>query len=238
MKKMYHVSLKTINKKEVLFTPRVPVHICEDENQDIPRICVCPTIREALNVTPYKSILVNDMRNLPDRFVTVYEFNVPDEYLWDNEKVRRYVPDAYLTNEHWIIKPMVAKVNIINIKYITLKEYFSYANFFRGLIKDLEYENISLEGDKVYNSIFLAKSSLKYAKKIANKIGATIEVSNKGKNPLYTYEMGEIISETDRAYNWFETKIKIPSNKDATELINILNKENKKYSRLGGIPFK
>lgn len=50
--KLYHVDLC---RKEIinLFNPRIPSHTLDDENTDIPRICVSSSIEGALGSVPW-----------------------------------------------------------------------------------------------------------------------------------------------------------------------------------------
>lgn len=57
---MVHVSFDLVDE----FIPRVPKQRCEGENNTIKRICVAPSIIEALNAIPQAGLVVRNMKSL------------------------------------------------------------------------------------------------------------------------------------------------------------------------------
>ena len=57
---MVHVSFDLVDE----FIPRVPKQRCEGENNTIKRICVAPSIIEALNAIPQAGFVVRNMKSL------------------------------------------------------------------------------------------------------------------------------------------------------------------------------
>jgi hypothetical protein len=97
---MYHVSEVYLGSNPV-FIPRVPEGIDTDiECSNIPRICVAPTIEKCLMA------ITGDPRleSWIGKELYIYRFeNV--EYVRPTDE---QVPDAYRTDEHWILEETIA----------------------------------------------------------------------------------------------------------------------------------
>lgn len=92
-----HVSFDTVTK----FTPRVPKWFCTNEDCTIPRICVVPDIRSALNAIPQCGQVMEYMRNL-NLPVIIHVYYLYGGKQMDNKEVQKYVPDAGYTKEFWV----------------------------------------------------------------------------------------------------------------------------------------
>lgn len=92
-----HVSFDMVTN----FTPRAPKLFCMNEDYTIPRICVAPDIRSALNAIPWCGQVMEYMRklNLP---VIIHVYYLYGGKQMDNEEVQKYVPDAVYTKEFWL----------------------------------------------------------------------------------------------------------------------------------------
>lgn len=92
-----HVSFDTVTN----FTPRIPKSFCTNEDYTIPRICVAPNIRSALNSIPQCGQVMEYMRklNLP---VIIHVYYLYGGKQVDNKDVQKHVPDAGYTKEFWL----------------------------------------------------------------------------------------------------------------------------------------
>lgn len=128
--KFYHVDLC---RKEIinLFKPRIPSHTLDDENTDIPRICVSSSIEGALGSVPWGG---RNMCNKGEYMIfRVYEFDSSkidlNSVITPKELVKNgYVPDALCYDEHWImtpIKPDKVYYIIIESFYEKSEDYFT-----------------------------------------------------------------------------------------------------------------
>ena len=96
---MVHVSFDLVDE----FIPRVPKQRCEGENDTIKRICVAPSIIEALNAIPQAGLVVRNMKSL-GLPVIIHCYYLKSDKVMSNEEVQKYVPDAMATMEMWILE--------------------------------------------------------------------------------------------------------------------------------------
>ena len=96
---MVHVSFDLVDE----FIPRVPKQRCEGENDTIQRICVAPSIIEALNAIPQAGLVVRNMKSL-GLPVIIHCYYLKADKVMRNEEVQKYVPDATATREMWILE--------------------------------------------------------------------------------------------------------------------------------------
>lgn len=147
--KFYHVDLC---KEEVinLFTPRIPSHILEDENGDIPRVCVSSSIAGALGSVPWGG---RNMANKGENMVfRVYEFDSSkineNSIITPKELVEKgYVPDALCYDEHWItttVKPDKMYYISIESYYEVSEDYFT-SDFYSLTSEELNSDDFSMD---------------------------------------------------------------------------------------------
>ena len=96
---MVHVSFDLVDE----FIPRVPKQRCKGENSTIKRICVAPSIIEALNAIPQAWLVVRNMKSL-GLPVIIHCYYLKADKVMSNDEVRKYVPDAKATGEVWILE--------------------------------------------------------------------------------------------------------------------------------------
>lgn len=96
---MTHCSFDVVNE----FVPRIPEQRCTGEDDTIERICVAPTIIDALNAIPQAGIVVENMQKL-GLPVIIHVYYLKADKLMENSEVRKYVPDACTTGESWILE--------------------------------------------------------------------------------------------------------------------------------------
>lgn len=106
--KLIHVSFDEVEN----FTPRVPEQRCPNEDETIPRICVAPTIRNALSAIPQAGEVIYYMERLHLPIVIHAYYIESDSVLMSKEVVDK-VPDAMGTKEMWVTKvpDMVRRVD-------------------------------------------------------------------------------------------------------------------------------
>ena len=97
--KLIHVSFDEVEN----FTPRVPEQRCPNEDETIPRICVAPTIRNALSAIPQAGEVIYYMERLYLPIVIHAYYIESDSVLMSKEVVDK-VPDAIGTKEMWVTK--------------------------------------------------------------------------------------------------------------------------------------
>lgn len=114
-----HVSFDQIEK----FIPRVPGSRCPNEDNTIPRICVAPDIRSALNAIPQCGQVLEYMRKL-GLPVIIHAYYLYGGKRIDNKGVQKYVPDAAITKEFWLVTPPegVRRVDYVVNDFSTLKD--------------------------------------------------------------------------------------------------------------------
>lgn len=96
---MVHVSFDLVDE----FIPRVPKQRCEGENDTIKRICVAPSIIEALNAIPQAGLVVRNMKSL-GLPVIIHCYYLKSDKVMSNDEIQKYVPDAEFTGEMWILE--------------------------------------------------------------------------------------------------------------------------------------
>lgn len=112
--KYYHVSIDVFEKIDV-FSPKIPEYKLKEEDNKTNRICVAPTIKDCLNGICYCSErmlykgLFSDNSLCYDfvegnRVVKVYELEVKEEKILKPSDINKFVPDSYITEEHWIME--------------------------------------------------------------------------------------------------------------------------------------
>lgn len=110
VKKLYHITLGTPTE----LTPRVPKNRLKEEDGITPRICVCPSIEDCFKGAYWTVGYYEKWKyDGQDReLVRVLEFDIEcigkeniidSKYIVDNN----LVPDAFDTNEFWIINKTV-----------------------------------------------------------------------------------------------------------------------------------
>lgn len=97
--KLIHVSFDEVEN----FTPRVPEQRCPNEDETIPRICVAPTIRNALLAIPQAGEVIYYMERLHLPIIIHAYYIESDSVLMSKEVVDK-VPDAMGTKEMWVTK--------------------------------------------------------------------------------------------------------------------------------------
>lgn len=95
---LIHVSFDQISE----FVPRIPNNRCPGEDAAIPRICVAPTIVDALNAIPCAGYVLNYMREL-DLPIILHAYYLESSHVLSNDKVQKFVPDAVATRELWVL---------------------------------------------------------------------------------------------------------------------------------------
>lgn len=112
-KHFYHISLQNLGKKKK-FHPKIPLNRYEGafvkhpyalkdivEDDTIPRICVAPEIDLCISAIT--------LPNMSEKGIRGYVY-VADKPLAVSEDLPKLlVPDAYETQEHWILSPTVMK---------------------------------------------------------------------------------------------------------------------------------
>lgn len=219
LKKLYHVSMDLeVDKKK--FTPRIPKYRCKNENDSIDRICVCPTLEEAIGAFPYKSILVNNM-DLLTKYLSVYEFNT-DNYMDANE-IAQYVPDVHLTNEHWVLNEHTIKPKIIKINNLKLSHYNKYINEEYGYVKECDYEYSVENYDRECEYIILSKYFLKRLFKIAKAENIKVDILEDEYAHLRHYKGYNSV--TTKRYRWIKVKLFVPKGSDLSQIWILDNKQ-------------
>lgn len=106
----YHVSTSLLNEGK--FVPRIPENrITENEDDSIQRICVAPTISHCLSALPGSGNLYETHfkgRGYYKLFrIDTEKLGISDEHIISSQTIYEngWVPDAYVTQEHWITIP-------------------------------------------------------------------------------------------------------------------------------------
>ncbi|MGN0414878.1 MAG: hypothetical protein ACI4FX_05250 [Agathobacter sp.] len=95
---MVHVSFDRVSD----FVPRVPENRCPGENSTIPRICVAPSIEDALNAMPRAGVVMDYMRQLGLPII-LHVYHLEGGRVMSSEEIKQYVPDASLSHEMWLL---------------------------------------------------------------------------------------------------------------------------------------
>ena len=97
--RMVHVSFDLVDH----FVPRIPKERIRGKNatedNTIPRICVAPSIMEALNAIPCSGDVIRNMQKLDLPVILHAYYMHSDEF---QKPTKELVPDVELTNEHWL----------------------------------------------------------------------------------------------------------------------------------------
>lgn len=164
---LYHISLRSW---EVIdeFIPRVPKSRCEitGEDESIPRISLSSSIEGCLTGVPWGGFhLINDppFENSDTiAVVRVYEFseeNIDKNNMLKPSDVVRYVADAEISQEHWIVNQGIKPDN----SYILILEDFHFdfkiiehkdSKIRVCKIKDIKYQRLSKKGEELLISQF------------------------------------------------------------------------------------
>lgn len=204
------------------FIPKVPDRTCENEDITQRRICVCPTIKDAINAFPYKEDIVNwHMKFYKDTYLAVYDINTND-YISDKE-LNGLVPDVHITKEHWILNPFKIKPQMLKIKDMKLEHYNMYLNKHYGFLKKLEYEMDTVNYDRTEEFIFLSKNLYNKFVKIANELCMSIELIEDKHIHLQTF----YFIETTKKYRWIKVKVFVPAGVSLSKLWLLNNNQNK-----------
>lgn len=153
---LMHVSLEHDSKIE-LFLPRIPNQRADFEDDFIERICASDSIRGCFIGHPNAvddfcpaaefEHEVSDLYYLPKieesgRIYRVYHFNVlEDEVMTPSELLdSNYVPDAYASNEHWILNP----IKPIHSELILLRDVFAPEGTFQEVYSKIEFDYVTI----------------------------------------------------------------------------------------------
>lgn len=167
MKKIvYHVSMD-IELEPKWFIPRIPKYRTKEEEAQTKRICVSPTIQEAIGGLPYKSKLCRQAQEEKNPYLAVYSFDLSTLKHLDHEAVRSFVPDAHLTHEHWILESVQSSPMLIKIKDLMLDHYNVYTHEYSGFVTELSYEKAIEEKDREEVLTFVHRKWIKRALKWA-----------------------------------------------------------------------
>ncbi|MFA9560685.1 hypothetical protein ACERII_25750 [Evansella sp. AB-rgal1] len=169
---VYHLS-KGLDDEIREFVPRIPEARQEGEDDSIKRICVADSIEGCLSAMPISSdVSLEPNKTYPFCYYTVYELEAPNYIKGSRDKTttiisneqlieQKLVPDAKITEEHWItqsisrdsdeiyiknvyiIKIDSEKSDIDVIEYAEGKEIDSYTNI--NYIK----EDIDISNDEI-----------------------------------------------------------------------------------------
>lgn len=196
--KLYHVDLC---KSEVIkeFTPRIPSMTLDDEDTDIPRVCVSESIAGALGAVPWGG---SQIENTGEEMIyRIYEFDssqVPSDFIISPETLVKegYVPDALAYKEYWIITN-IRPLNIFTIKIEAYKEMSQ--DYFRGEFYSLTSEDFNSEDfdmDDYYLGCCTTLENLKYKIIPENEIitGAILKIDLK---ELIHFDTESIVSKAD-----------------------------------------
>lgn len=111
-KKLYHVSLDLTHSG--VFSPRIPVNRMESEDAITARTCVADSIDGCLTASPFgahylsESLLeTNDCMKVFVIDTDKLELTLSDIAFPDTLYQSGQVDDAYITNEHWILKEFI-----------------------------------------------------------------------------------------------------------------------------------
>lgn len=151
IKKLYHITLGLVDE----LIPRVPKNVLKEEDSITPRVCVCPTIEDCFRSVSWginyyeKAKYEGKDREL----IRVLEFDVDNiglDNIIDNHEIvkKSLVPDAFETNEFWIVNKSIKADKIFYIyptsmdyTYLADHEYiamdvYSYFKIEEGVISD------------------------------------------------------------------------------------------------------
>lgn len=229
LENFYHVSMDLeLGEKE--FVPRIPKYRCEDEDNTIKRVCVCPTLKDSLGAFPYKGHYVNNlMRRRNENYLAYYEIPVGSLNYKTDKEIHDLVPDSHITKEHWVLENFKAKSNIIKLKKFKLSSYNKYINEYSGFVEELEYENSIEDYDRECEYVFIDKRFFKQAIKFAKENNISYEILENTHHHLW-YDKFVIknlnYNGTTKRYRWQRVKFNIPKGVDIAKLWIINNNQN------------
>ena len=153
-KQLYHISFK--NDLEGVWQPKTPEGggaRTDSSEPETRRICVSPTIEQC-----FQAIYPNISQYFEDKNYPYMDFYVYKPQLVGTEEIitpeglteHRWVPDAYLTDEHWILDPtfmqLYSKIRIKNTnknKWIEFHPYNDNSEEKRGFAPDgIKYKTL------------------------------------------------------------------------------------------------
>lgn len=225
----YHVSMD-LELKEKEFLPRIPKYRCEGEDNKFKRVCVCPTLKDALGAFPYKGHYVNElMKNRNENYLVYYKIPANGLTYKTDEEIKDLVPDAHITKEHWILDNFKAKPQMIKLKKFELSSYNKYTNTYSGFVKELEYENAIENYDREAEYVFIDKKFFKQAIKFAKDNNISYEILEDSHHHLWYNRF--VIKDlnyngTTKKYRWQQVKFNIPKGIDISGLWIINNNQN------------
>lgn len=218
--KFFHISMD-LGLDEVNFTPRVPVYRCKEEDNTTKRICVCPSLEEAVSAFPYKGYFVNSLlMRKKDNYLSVFTTET-DKYL-DHEQIHDRVPDSHLTKEHWILEPFKAKPQIIKINKLTLTGYNKYICEYHGQVKELDYEPDTVQYDRYEEFTLLSRQMFNKFRKIAENNEMSIDIlEDRHMRLMHRYDVP-----STKRYRWIVIRVYIPSGVSVAPLWLLNDKQN------------
>lgn len=239
----YHVSMDlNINEKE--FIPRIPTLICKDEDTNIKRICVTKTLEQAIGAFPYKRVFMNEtipMRN--ESYLAVYKTDMANKEYLNDKEINKYVPDAHITNEHWILNSFNCKPYLIRVKNLKLSSFSKYTDEWSGFVKSIDYDKSKENYDREMTYSYIDKKFLKKALDFAKKNNIKYSLLDQCRGHLYhrTYALFMFCIEkyfgTSKTHLLTKIQFYIPKNVDVSNLW-IINEEQNKWSIKKNLSFK
>lgn len=153
--KLFYVD-KTMKEEIQEFFPRISENRMSKEDSITPRICVASSIEGCVTAAPWKLKEVGRAEVL-----RVYEFDSEDiqegnlltpEDLFNQKKV----PDAEITDEHWVINQSLKPIDMYYIQFLDFKE------------KSIKYhfDDRDFSCSKVYDSVYTKVFDVCYDKTI------------------------------------------------------------------------
>lgn len=143
-KKYIHVSFDRVEK----FVPKTYENTCPDEDSSIPHICVASTIGAALNAVPTAGFVLSYMRelNLP---IILHVYYLTGSAVMENDEVQKYVPDADLTGETWLLKaPESVQRKDYMVTDFRTKDYIDEYGHEVRCICDMEIEKCEFQSNR------------------------------------------------------------------------------------------
>lgn len=157
---LYHVT--TDLQHDGKFTPWVPKTGMKTENKTINRVCVAPTIEGCLTSMPSGSYSLTETLEKTMGQLKVFVIDTEKLGIQNSEIVKpqqlyqsKWVDDAYLTDEHWILSPFVVEEEdsyIINVasyeeKWEAVLDYETHQEF---IVKNLDLKDYEALLDAYY----------------------------------------------------------------------------------------
>lgn len=144
---LFHISLKKLDEKELMFIPRVPDTRGGGENDRQPRICVSETLRGCINGILSCHIHYELMRcrglgkTELELFVYKPASDIPDDALIQTGQLvnSRFVQDAERTGEKWIVSPTKMKLHSV-LEVTNVEESFPWLDFADFSFEDFPFQ--------------------------------------------------------------------------------------------------